>query len=140
MSPNWSLDRERELRQLWHEGLSASAIAERLGGVSRNAVIGKARRLSLEARTASVWKSPRARASKARAPIKATPKSIPSRSDPTRSDPGSPHCQWIEGDVGGDWSFCQERKRARSSYCAAHHARCYVARDPDQTPAAGRRV
>lgn len=140
MSQNWTLERERELRQLWHEGLSASTIAERLGGVSRNSVISKARRLGLEARTASVWKSPRARASKARMAAKASAKAVSSRSDPARSDPGISHCQWIEGDVGGDWSFCQERKRARSSYCAAHHARCYVARDPDQTPAAGRRV
>ena len=140
MSPNWSLERERLLRNLWADGLSASQIAERLGGVSRNAVIGKARRLGLTARTEAIWKSTRPvgrlNVSRPRTQTAYTPPPHPL----VRPQSPESHCQWIEGDVPGDWSFCQERKRARSSYCAAHHARCYVARDPDQTPAAGRRV
>jgi GcrA cell cycle regulator len=38
------------LRKLWSEGLSASQIAAQLGGVSRNAVIGKVHRLKLSSR------------------------------------------------------------------------------------------
>lgn len=43
----WTEEREHMLSQLWSEGLSASQIAGRLGGVTRNSVIGKAHRLGL---------------------------------------------------------------------------------------------
>ncbi|KQT88123.1 GcrA family cell cycle regulator [Aurantimonas sp. Leaf443] len=47
----WTDERVELLKRLWTEGLSASQIAERLGGgVSRNAVIGKVHRLKLESR------------------------------------------------------------------------------------------
>ncbi|MBP0615850.1 GcrA family cell cycle regulator [Jiella mangrovi] len=46
----WTDERVEMLRQLWSEGHSASQIAEKLGGVSRNAVIGKVHRLKLESR------------------------------------------------------------------------------------------
>ncbi|MEX6508036.1 GcrA family cell cycle regulator [Jiella sp. M17.18] len=46
----WTDERIALLKQLWTEGLSASQIADRLGGVSRNAVIGKVHRLKLESR------------------------------------------------------------------------------------------
>ena len=38
---NWSDERVEQLKTLWTEGLSASQIARALGGVTRNAVIGK---------------------------------------------------------------------------------------------------
>ncbi|MBL0371495.1 GcrA family cell cycle regulator [Rhizobium sp. KVB221] len=47
---NWTDDRVERLKKLWSEGLSASQIAAQLGGVSRNAVIGKVHRLSLPGR------------------------------------------------------------------------------------------
>ena len=47
---SWTDERVVLLRELWAQGLSASQIAARLGGVSRNAVIGKAHRLGLEGR------------------------------------------------------------------------------------------
>lgn len=47
---NWTVERVALLRKLWSEGLSASQVAKQLGGVSRNAVIGKAHRLGLLAR------------------------------------------------------------------------------------------
>lgn len=46
----WTEDRIEKLTQLWAEGLSASQIAAELGGVSRNAVIGKVHRLGLASR------------------------------------------------------------------------------------------
>ncbi len=49
-SSSWSDERLSTLRALWAEGRNASEIAEVLGGVSRNAVIGKAHRLGLETR------------------------------------------------------------------------------------------
>jgi len=46
----WTEDRVETLKKLWAEGLSASQIATRLGGVTRNAVIGKVHRLGLSGR------------------------------------------------------------------------------------------
>jgi GcrA cell cycle regulator len=46
----WTDERVETLRKLWAEGLSASQIAAQLGGVSRNAVIGKVHRLKLSGR------------------------------------------------------------------------------------------
>jgi len=47
---SWTDDRVDTLRKLWTEGLSASQIAAELGGVTRNAVIGKVHRLGLSGR------------------------------------------------------------------------------------------
>ena len=61
----WNDERVDLLKKLWSEGLSASQIAGRLGGFTRNAVIGKVHRLGLSGRaTTSRMKShrPRARA------------------------------------------------------------------------------
>ena len=52
----WTPDREALLKILWTQGLSANQIAKRLGGVSRNAVIGKRIRMGLPERDS---KSPR---------------------------------------------------------------------------------
>jgi GcrA cell cycle regulator len=46
----WTDERVERLKKLWSEGLSASQIAAQLGGVSRNAVIGKVHRLCLPGR------------------------------------------------------------------------------------------
>lgn len=46
----WNDERVATLRKLWAEGLSASQIAKQLGGVTRNAVIGKVHRLGLAGR------------------------------------------------------------------------------------------
>jgi GcrA cell cycle regulator len=46
----WTDERIAALKRLWEEGLSASQIAARLGGVTRNAVIGKVHRLGLSGR------------------------------------------------------------------------------------------
>jgi GcrA cell cycle regulator len=47
----WSDERVELLKKLWGDGLSASQIAAQLGGVTRNAVIGKVHRLGLSGRT-----------------------------------------------------------------------------------------
>ena len=51
---NWTDERVEMLKKLWADGLSASQIAAQLGGVSRNAVIGKAHRLGLKSRPSPV--------------------------------------------------------------------------------------
>jgi len=51
---SWTDERIDQLKRLWESGITASQIAEELGGVSRNAVIGKAHRLGLQARPSPV--------------------------------------------------------------------------------------
>src|SRR5512141_1623281 len=62
----WTEERVEKLKKLWLDGLSASQIAKQLGGVTRNAVIGKVHRLGLSGRAAPsqpsrpTFKAPRA--------------------------------------------------------------------------------
>ena len=50
---SWTDEKVNKLKELWGKGNTASQIAEIIGGISRNAVIGKAHRLNLEARAPS---------------------------------------------------------------------------------------
>jgi len=61
---SWTDERVEALKKLWSEGLSASHIAAELGGVTRNAVIGKVHRLGLAGRA----KSPTSSAQRPRKP------------------------------------------------------------------------
>jgi len=47
---SWTEDKVNKLRELWGKGQTASQIAQIIGGISRNAVIGKAHRLNLSAK------------------------------------------------------------------------------------------
>lgn len=70
----WTDERVELLKKLWAEGLSASQIANQLGGVTRNAVIGKVHRLGLSGRTTtSRAKAPRTR----RRPAHSQPRARP---------------------------------------------------------------
>jgi GcrA cell cycle regulator len=65
---SWTDERVELLKKLWSDGLSASQIAAELGGITRNAVIGKVHRLGLSGRAKSASSaSPRPR--KARSPM-----------------------------------------------------------------------
>ncbi|WP_343794859.1 GcrA family cell cycle regulator, partial [Sphingomonas trueperi] len=69
---SWTDERIETLKKMWDSGLTATQIAEELGGVSRNAVIGKAHRLGLPSRPSPV-KSNEAKAAAAAAPAAAAP-------------------------------------------------------------------
>ena len=73
---SWTDDRVETLKKMWGEGQSASQIAKELGGVTRNAVIGKVHRLGLSNRATSsstTKAEPKAKA-KAEPKAKAAPK------------------------------------------------------------------
>jgi GcrA cell cycle regulator len=70
---SWTDERIDKLKSLWGQGHTASQIADELGGVSRNAVIGKAHRLGLESRPSPVKGNDEASAPAA-APAPAAPK------------------------------------------------------------------
>ena len=72
---SWTEERVELLKKYWAEGLSASQIANELGGVTRNAVIGKVHRLGLAARAKSTRTNTAPRARKPRsAPRETTAK------------------------------------------------------------------
>ena len=50
---SWTPERNQKLKDLWEKGHTASQIANMLGNTTRNAVIGKAHRLNLQARVVS---------------------------------------------------------------------------------------
>lgn len=157
----WNDERVELLKKLWAEGLSASQIAGRLGGVTRNAVIGKVHRLGLSGRaTTSRMKShrPRVRASakrngKSRFGSTGNPALralyhqeqqpyvppveelvIPEKERKSIQTLMENHCRWPIGDPQlPDFHFCGKSKVNGLPYCEFHARRAF------QPPQARRR-
>ncbi len=71
---SWTDERVETLKKMWSEGQSASQIAKELGGVTRNAVIGKVHRLGLSNRAgASSTPAPERKSAKAESAPAAKP-------------------------------------------------------------------
>ncbi|MXO66283.1 GcrA family cell cycle regulator [Altericroceibacterium endophyticum] len=70
---SWTEERIATLAKMWEGGSTASQIAEELGGVSRNAVIGKAHRLGLKSRPSPVKSGDKAKGKPKEAAKKASP-------------------------------------------------------------------
>jgi GcrA cell cycle regulator len=136
----WTDERVELLKKLWQDGLSASQIAKQLGGVTRNAVIGKVHRLGLSGRATpaaparTVFKAPRAprpAITSVHAPRRAEPMvAQPTSSLPAvREEPGSATvltlgahmCKWPIGDPSADgFTFCGRRTGQDGPYCNEH--------------------
>jgi len=139
---HWSDDRVTTLKSLWLDGLSASQIAKQLGGVTRNAVIGKVHRLGLSGR--AMPSSP-ARLARVAAPRTAA-RALPPKSKPKSRPPlvcvpiepapegpglvtsmaglGAHACKWPIGDPKADgFTFCG--RPAEGPYCGGHAAVAY---------------
>ena len=71
---SWTEERVETLKKMWGEGQSASQIAKELGGVTRNAVIGKVHRLGLSNRTGGAAPAKTAKDKPAKAEAKPAPK------------------------------------------------------------------
>ena len=82
---SWTEERIERLKSMWAEGATASQIADELGGVSRNAVIGKAHRLGLEQRPSPV----KAVEEKEKAKPAKTPPKVASKPSPTEAEPAA---------------------------------------------------
>ena len=100
MSLSWTDERIDRLKELWSQGKTASHIAEELGGVSRNAVIGKAHRLGLQSRPSPVKPNepaPKAKAKpreKAEAPAPKTT-AAPAPAAPWEEDAAAPAAKTV---------------------------------------------
>ena len=131
---SWTSEKVEKLRELWSKGHTASQIAEMLGDTTRNAVIGKAHRLDLEARAPSKQSAtPRSRDSRQ---IKRTaaptsrkakfqsilldknfepenPKSLEDLTDLT--------CKWPIGHPNEEsFYFCGRKPESEFPYCKLH--------------------
>jgi GcrA cell cycle regulator len=86
---SWTDERIDQLTKMWEGGATASQIAEELGGVSRNAVIGKAHRLGLKARPSPVKPNEKLEpVSPVAKPVAEAPRGAPPA--PPRAAPASP--------------------------------------------------
>lgn len=95
---SWTDERIEKLTKMWEGGATASQIADELGGVSRNAVIGKAHRLGLKARPSPVKPNDKdsapaapsaAKAAKTEAPMRAAPPPRPAPAAPAAPRPAA---------------------------------------------------
>jgi GcrA cell cycle regulator len=157
---SWTDERIETLRKSWEGGMTASQIADLLGeGVSRNAVIGKAHRLGLQARPSPVKAGDVAAAPAVAAPkpapvakvaaaptpapvlAPAAPKPAPKRTSraaanakpakTTLLDLSERVCKWPIGHPGEvDFHFCGQPSKPSFPYCPDHCLIAYQAQLP----------
>lgn len=136
---SWTDERVEVLKKLWAEGLSASQIAKELGGVTRNAVIGKVHRLGLSGR-ATPSRPPRRLVSPHRPrvalrpalrlaggsdvsvkPMPIDPAPLPNGEFATVLDLSEHICKWPIGDPSDPkFQFCGRKTKVGAPYCDAH--------------------
>src|ERR687898_163448 len=86
---SWTDERIAKLTKMWEGGATASQIADELGGVSRNAVIGKAHRLGLKARPSPVKANePKPAPARKEAESRPVPKAAKPIRPPVEDEPG----------------------------------------------------
>jgi GcrA cell cycle regulator len=159
----WTDERVELLKKLWSEGLSASQIAAELGGITRNAVIGKVHRLGLSGRA----KSPSTAAPRPRKPrssgmirvsrpairgntalaydyeVEPEPEllEIPMEQRKTLLQLNEHTCRWPVGDPGAaDFFFCGGKTANELPYCSYHSRVAYQSandRRRDRRPVRG---
>jgi GcrA cell cycle regulator len=150
---DWTEEAIGRLRALWAEGLSTAEIGRRMG-ISKNAVVGKAHRLTLPARPSPIRRDaaprpapvPRAprpapaplqrlvsppvlrpAAPPAPPPVPAAAPVVRSFTPVARTRPGARSCCWPLGEPGTQgFRFCGGDPMAGKPYCAEHAALAYV--------------
>lgn len=84
---SWTDERVELLKKMWSEGQSASQIAKELGGVTRNAVIGKVHRLGLSNRAGSTPAAAAAKPEPAAPKVEEKPKAPPKQATAPKPEP-----------------------------------------------------
>ena len=132
---SWTDERVNKLKDLWGKGQTASQIAEIIGGVSRNAVIGKAHRLNLSAKLKT-----RSTISTNKLAVSSTTNNILKKGsrkqkfrsllldknfEPARNlqleELNEQTCKYMEGHPDeSDSSFCGRKTVEKFSYCPLH--------------------
>jgi GcrA cell cycle regulator len=131
---SWTNEKVEKLKNLWSKGHTASQIAEMLGDTTRNAVIGKAHRLDLEARAPS--KQSNTPRSKDNRQIKRTAaptsrkakfqsilldKSFEPENPKSLEDLTESTCKWPVGHPNEEkFYFCGRKPEGEFPYCKLH--------------------
>lgn len=144
----WTDERVELLKKLWADGLSASQIAAELGGITRNAVIGKVHRLGLSGRAKSPSSaSPRPRKTRPSGMLRVSRPAmrgntalaydyepepepelieIPVEQRKTLLQLNERTCRWPIGDPGSaDFFFCGGEAANELPYCSYHSRVAY---------------
>jgi GcrA cell cycle regulator len=126
---SWTDERVALLKKMWIEGKTAAEIAKELGGVTRNAVIGKAHRLKLSNRVSPIQQNKKP-------PAKIVPEKkvekivVRQRTEPAVSliDLKGGECRWPIGDPREEnFGFCGHNAIAGLPYCSEHAKVAYQA-------------
>ncbi|MBW8282500.1 MAG: GcrA family cell cycle regulator [Rhizobium sp.] len=149
MNQTWTDENTELLRELWREGFSAAEIAKRIGGVSRNAVIGKVHRLKLDVHpNAPLVEGNRHPAAPKRIssnkgnrhiklnksvnphPVEERPAPIPAPRllELSLLELENHNCRWPAGDRA-PFTFCGHRVDDGEVYCTYHCRVAYVPRE-----------
>lgn len=134
---SWTDERVALLKKLWGEGKTAAEIAKELGGVTRNAVIGKAHRLKLSNRVSPIQQNKKPANISTKPEKKAKPAAkvekeknvLPEVKGGVKLiDLGPGMCRWPNGDPrDDDFGFCGAQAVPGIPYCAAHAKIAYQA-------------
>ena len=132
---SWTSEKVEKLKELWSKGHTASQIAEQLGNTTRNAVIGKAHRLDLEARAPSKQSSsPKSREGKNALKRTVAPvsrkakfqsilldKSFEAENPKSLEELAEDTCKWPIGHPNEEkFYFCGRKPEGEFPYCKLH--------------------
>ncbi len=140
---SWTDERVSLLKKLWSEGRTAAEIAKELGGVTRNAVIGKAHRLKLSNRVSPIQQNnpkkpvmtkPTERKLEKPVMVLPVPKPVEMRREKDADalfsllDLKPRMCRWPVGDPHDEnFGFCGEEVILGLPYCCDHAKTAYQA-------------
>ena len=131
---DWTDEALTKARALWDTGHSCNEIGRAIG-TSKNSVVGKAHRLGWSSRPSPIRPPTGRKPHVGRILDKPTLAPLRSLADvriATASDPivldSRRTCAWIESEPSRHARYCEAPVQRDSSYCAEHHARCWIAR------------
>lgn len=140
---SWTDERVSVLKKLWGEGHTAAEIAKELGGVTRNAVIGKAHRLKLSGRVSPIQQNKKPANKPIERKVEKKSTQIASKTSPVvplapvekkreklygLTDLGPRMCRWPIGDPREqEFGFCGDGSMSGLPYCAEHAKAAYQA-------------